>query len=358
MKSIYSFIETVCIAFVGGFIFFKLHIPLAWLLGALLGTVVWRLLLKRDIIALPAFRNSSLMVIGYMLGISFTYDTMQQMFTLFPAMATTTVLVIGVSLALSLALAKFTNIPFKTAVIGMMPGGFSQMVILAEEMKDVDVTSVTLFQLVRLLGVIYLVPLIVRLQLFSDKVVNYEVYTYPVPSSALEVVLFIVVTVLAAFIALKMKLPTPYLVGPIIGCALLNISGFMPFNIPSIVLVATQLFLGIHVGKMIDPQRLSNWKVFGGGALVASVCLICSTIIIAAILSFVYPMSLATAFLSAAPGGIAEMGLTAKAIGADLSLVTGFQMFRIFFILFIVPPLIIKAFSFKTKTMTGQQSVK
>ncbi|MCZ8520734.1 AbrB family transcriptional regulator [Paenibacillus mucilaginosus] len=52
------------------------------------------------------------------------------------------------------------------------------------------------------------------------------------------------------------------------------------------------------------------------------------------------PDDYATAFLSTSPGGMTEMGVTASLIGADVTLVVAFQMFRILFILFAVPYLL------------------
>lgn len=55
------------------------------------------------------------------------------------------------------------------------------------------------------------------------------------------------------------------------------------------------------------------------------------------LLTLWHPMSFATAFLGAAPGGMTEMGLTGAAVHADLSIIVAYQMFRILFVLFIVP---------------------
>ncbi|MFZ3587759.1 AbrB family transcriptional regulator [Bacillus sp. DJP31] len=342
MKNHLILIETLIVGFVGGLIFTFLHLPLAWMLGSLLSTVFWRLRMKRDVLILPSMRNGALIIIGYLLGISFTYDTLLQMGKMLPAMFTTTLLLIGFSIIISIFLAKFTGITFKTALIGMMPGGFSQMVILGEELGDVDITSITLFQLIRLLSVIYLVPAIVRIDWFAEVGDRFSMLQTPLPASSMfEVILFVIVTLCSSYLAVKIKLPTPYLLGPIFGCAIFVIAGFTPFTLPEIVLIASQLFLGIHIGIMVDPNKLINWKVFGVGAISASILLIFSTIAIAGLLLWLFPISLGTAFLSAAPGGIAEMGLTAQAIGADLSIVTGFQMFRIFFILFLVPPMVL-----------------
>ncbi|WP_456275336.1 AbrB family transcriptional regulator [Bacillus sp. AK128] len=341
MKKLLPFFETLLIACIGGLLFTFLQLPLAWMLGSLLAVVIWKLLLKREIKSLPVTRNGALVVIGYMLGIAFTYDTLLQMLKMLPAMLTTTILLIGFSLLVSIFISRFIGINFKTAFIGMMPGGFSQMVLLGEEIDDVDVTSVTLFQLIRLLSVIYLVPAIVRIDWFSGPLTTLNTVESSIKTSTvMEITLFIAVTGLSSLLAVKGRLPTPYLVGPIIGCAVLVVFGLTPFPIPELLLIAAQIFLGIHIGKMVDPNKLKNWKRFGTGAIISCLILLLSTVLIAGLLQWVYPISLGTAFLSTAPGGIAEMGLTAKAIGADLSIVTGFQLFRIFFILFLVPPLV------------------
>jgi membrane AbrB-like protein len=344
VKKVFPFCETVLVAFIGGLLFTFLHLPLAWMLGSLLTVVLWKLVLKREVVSKPVTRNGALVIIGYMLGISFTYETLVQMVKMLPAMLTTTILLIGFSILVSVFIVKFIGISFKTAFIGMMPGGFSQMVLLGEELEDVDVTSVTLFQLIRLLSVIYLVPAIVRVDWFNATEVNVTGTLLPESSTLPEVIFFIFITGVSSFLAVKCKLPTPYLVGPIIGCSIFVVIGFTPFSIPEFLLVAAQIFLGIHIGKMVDPNKLKNWKLFGVGAMISCLILLLSTILIAGLLQWVYPISLGTAFLSTAPGGIAEMGLTAQAIGADLSIVTGFQLFRIFFILFLVPPVVVWIF--------------
>ncbi|KAA0546868.1 AbrB family transcriptional regulator [Bacillus sp. BGMRC 2118] len=342
LSSLRKIVISVFVGVMGGIVFTLLYLPLAWMLGSLFAIVIWKLVLKKEAHIHSSMRNGSLVIIGYMLGISFTYDTLIQMAKMLPAMLISTLLLIGFSILISTFLARFTGINFKTAMIGMMPGGFSQMVILGEELDDVDVTSVTLFQLIRLLSVIYLVPAIVRIDWFSH-LGNSTMFELDqmVAANTSEIILFIVVTIFSTWIAVKLKWPTPYLLGPLVGNAIFVISGFTPYHLPEWIIVISQLFLGIHVGIMVDPNKLKNWKRFGVGAVLSSVSLLLSTIVIALFLIWLYPVSLGTSFLSAAPGGIAEMGITAVAIGADLSIVTGFQMFRVFFILLVVPPLLL-----------------
>ncbi len=54
-------------------------------------------------------------------------------------------------------------------------------------------------------------------------------------------------------------------------------------------------------------------------------------------LTRMHSMGLTSAFLGTSPGGMGEMGLTAVLVGANVSLVTAYQMFRLLFILFVMP---------------------
>lgn len=56
--------------------------------------------------------------------------------------------------------------------------------------------------------------------------------------------------------------------------------------------------------------------------------------------------SLSTSFLSTAAGGLDQMSLLATAIGADVSTVTVFQIFRILFVFLLVLPLLKVACSY------------
>jgi len=58
------------------------------------------------------------------------------------------------------------------------------------------------------------------------------------------------------------------------------------------------------------------------------------------------PVTAPTALLSLAPGGMDQMGVIAHSIGADLSIVSGYQLFRTFFIFFAIPSLLRLLFNY------------
>jgi uncharacterized membrane protein AbrB (regulator of aidB expression) len=60
-----------------------------------------------------------------------------------------------------------------------------------------------------------------------------------------------------------------------------------------------------------------------------------------------------TAFIGTAPGGMAEMGITAMMVNADLSTVVAFQLSRLLFVLVIVFPLMSWLFRRKRNKSQG-----
>jgi uncharacterized membrane protein AbrB (regulator of aidB expression) len=63
-------------------------------------------------------------------------------------------------------------------------------------------------------------------------------------------------------------------------------------------------------------------------------------------------LSLATAVLSVAPGGLIEMVLTASVVGGDPAIVSALQLIRILVIIMFVPPLL--KWYFRKKEKQGE----
>jgi hypothetical protein len=80
--------------------------------------------------------------------------------------------------------------------------------------------------------------------------------------------------------------------------------------------------------------KVLPYAVGGSAALVAF------TYLIGFGLTWVTPCDLITAFLSASPGGLTEMGIVALSVGADVAFVVAFHLFRLFSILLVLPPLL------------------
>jgi uncharacterized protein len=335
-------------AVIGGFLFEWLKIPIPWLLGPMIATFIGSSAWKEIYFWPTPLRNASMITIGYTMGLAMTGEAIQEISKQLPYMLLMTLLLLLYCTGIAYLVSKLSKSDFRTALMSSIPGGLSQVLILAQETKGVNITVVTVTQVMRVMMIVVGMPLIVYspfLGYADSKITAGEtsaaVMTEAASWSSLfpNVILFGVICTLFAFVGQKVKLPTAYLLGPIIGSSFIQFLGFHGPALPDSIMNAAQLSIGIYVGLMLNPSQLPNKLRTITLAALSGMLLIAGAIGFSLLLSRIVPISFATGLLSLAPGGMDQMGIIAHAIDADLSMVTGYQLFRIFFILFIVPPL-------------------
>lgn len=343
---VFLLIKTMVVALFGGLSFYMLQLPLPWMLGPMTTVLIARFIFKLSICWPNLPRNLGLAILGAMIGSSFSPETSGHIILHLPWMIFSTLMLFVYSLAAGHLISMRTGMDLKTCLLGNMPGGFAQMIVLSSETKGADITAVTLMQTVRLLSVIFIVPMLVVhgwvgsdvQTLFTDIGASSVTETRDV--GFLRWILFIAVSIAGAEFSKRKHLPTPYMVGPLLGVAILVLAGLQPPHLPDLVVIGAQICVGIFIGTSIQTEKSANWRIILPYALLSSIGLVACSLGIGYVLTLCQPIDLVTAFLSAAPGGIAEMGVTATVVHANLSLVASYQIFRLLFILFIVPVLL------------------
>ena len=339
-------IETLLISLIGAFAFHYAYIPLPFVLGPMTAVTVWRLMTKRHLTWPSALRDTGLLILGYMLGSSFTRDTVGEFTRDLPLMFLATLLLIGFSLFLGYWVVRASNVNMLTATFGSVPGGLTQMVAIADEIPEVDITVVTFMQTVRLMGVIFIVPFlavhgigggVVDPHAASPLTSPFALNLPDVPAYAWLV--YIAAAIGGAWMARLIKLQSAFLLGPLFGIALTVLLGVPTPQLPNLLVTAGQLLIAAHLGLSIKPGALKNAKLTSLTVL-SSILLVLFSLLLGWLLSQLSHMQTITGFLSTAPGGMAEMGVTARMVDADLSMVSGYHLFRVFFIMFAISPLL------------------
>lgn len=338
--------RTLLPALAGGGLFNVLHIPVPWMLGPLAAVAVSNSVLgpaRRLRWPLP-MRNGGLIVLGYMMGISFTIDTARQILAQFPFMLTSTIVLILFSLLLAYVVSRQTGINLPTSLLGNIPGGLTQMVVLCDEVAGTDVSLVTLLQTFRFLAAIIIVPFLAyHTAAGIGPIVPVDTTPAPVVCQAAwwQLAAVSAAVLLSTWLAVRRELPTPYLLGPLVGATLAVLAGLPGLPLPRPLMYAAQVCVGTYMGSTIDLTGLLRQKRTFLPYIVASgVCIVAFSLTLAYFLAYFHSIPTGTAFLSTAPGGLAEMGATALTLNVDISLVAAYQMFRLLFILFVVPPVL------------------
>jgi membrane AbrB-like protein len=331
---------TFAISLIGGFSFYYLHMPLPWMLGPVAAMILWSSLLGGVPCWPENFRNAGFLVLGYLLGRPFTSEVAHQILGQFPVMMLITVLTVTFSLFMSYVTSRQTGISLASCVVGGVPGGLAQMVALGEEMPSVNISIVTFMQTVRVLAVIFGVPFLavhfldrgtagpgVALQATVVNAVNWQTFA-----------LIALAVLIGTLFAMRFKIPTPYLVGPVLATCLLSVNGLIAPSLPPIAVIAAQLCIGTYMGKNINFASVQKqWRVIVPYTLFNVGIVVLFSLALGWLLTRLVGMDLVTGFLSAAPGGISEMGLTAMQVNAELSAIVAYNLCRWIFILLVMP---------------------
>ena len=328
------------VACMGGLLFSLLHLPLPWTLGPLATVIIVKIGFKQEIYWPTKIRNIGMVVLGYVMGSPFTPQTGHRMVSQLPAMTVMTLLTILLCLLGGYVIGKYLDLHLTTSLLGSMPGGLVQMAIVCEDVEGSDAATVTLMQTVRVITTVFFVPFLV-LHGLADHV---ERVSRPASNISIDqgpiLALFAGAVIGAVYLARYIKMPSPYLIAPVVTTAVIALSGVDAPVLPPVIIAAAQVCVGIKMGMSVEFSDLANWKklvVLNFASVFAVIVLFLGIDYIFARIS---DTSFLTAFISTAPGGMNEMGLTALMVHADLSTVIAFQLFRLIFVLLVAVPII------------------
>lgn len=331
-----NYLLTLLVAIVGGIAMSLLHAPLPSTLGPITSVSLCSLLLRRRFRWPLGVRNTALILLGYAMGRPFNAETGHAILTQLPIMLTATVITVAAGVLTAYLMVRHTEINFTSCLLGCVPGGLSQMVILADELPDADLTAVTIMQTLRMLSVVFCIPFL------ATHVLPSEAGTHGAAAAAAAspetILVFAAVAVLSALLAVRLHLPTATMLGPILGTGtFLLVTGLTAPAVPIHLINAAQICVGSYIGAHIDLRQIKEYHdmgpVLAGGVLFVLLV----SMGMGWLVTCVTGAGLATAFLSTAPGGLTEMGITALVVGADISTMTAYQLTRLLFIMLAFP---------------------
>ncbi|GIO23378.1 AbrB family transcriptional regulator [Oceanobacillus sp. J11TS1] len=327
------FLRTFAIGLLGAIIFSFIGLPIPWLLGSMLMTLLFQLKSSWKIGWHPIFRNIGLVIAGYMIGYAFTLEALQEMVRYFPMMLLINVIFFILFIAVSFAVSKWARLDLGTAMTCCAPGGLQQVVVFAEEQKTLNITVVTFYHVMRLLAIITFVPFIVSS--------NHSSIAAESPLEKYSWILFglMILCYGAGIVFQFIKVPTAYLLGPVFFVMICNLLSIPVPVMPENLLHIAQLFIGIYMGLLLKRDKLKKMKSHIVYAIGSCVILIGVAFLISEWMAHHF-MDFATSFLSVVPGGVDQMGIIAASIQAEVTVVTSFQLFRILFLSIIIIPFV------------------
>lgn len=315
---------------------------LPWLFGSLIATILYIRIVKREFFFPGWLGNSGVFIMGIEIGSTLTLgallDMRDDIFNIFLM----TIFVLLLALALSRLFMYLTNSTAETAILASVPGALSQMLIMAEEEKRADILLVTLTQMSRIILIILIVPFVAGLFQTAGGAaeappieVNYlsDIFSW-------EMLIIPLAAMLLVFILNKIKFPAAIMLGPIIILIIWNLTVGIEFSLDLYFISIAQVLFGIRIGLQIASLMTQLNKRLILSILLQNLILIFGTMFIVFIFQLFTTHQFNDLFLSAAPGGLGQIIVIAIETGGNIAMISSYHMFRIFFIIIVVVPLV------------------
>ncbi len=321
-----------------GWLMSRAHAPIPWMLGPL-ATLAFLRVAGVRVGALPGGRQVGQWIIGTALGLYFTPTVVREVAGWWWLIAGGAMFAIGLGYLGGVVLARLAGIDRTTGVFASVPGGAAEMSVLGERF-GARVDRVAAAQSLRILIVVLVIPLAyAALGVHGADAYVPGTTTFDGTGYAL----LMAATLAGSAIAQRLRLPNAFVLGSLAVAIPLTAAQIDFSSTPLVASNAGQCLLGCALGARFEPDFLEGahrFIVAVAASVLVAIGLSAGVAVLAAELTGLYP---ATVVLGMAPGGIAEMCITAKVLQLGVPLVTAFHVTRVVVLLLVTAPLFARA---------------
>ena len=341
---IQRFLITLSLAAGGGALFYILQLPLPWTLGAL--TAVGLSTLRFTPYVPINFRNIMSSCLGIMLGSGFSpamVDRFDELGLSFIFLLLLTA--IGGACAVMLA-RQLTRLDPATTYFMAMPGGLNDMANIGHAM-GADSRAIAINHSLRIMLTVWTVP--VLLPIFTG--ITFTRTSLPLHADwpSLIELAGLALCAIGWPLAHRIKLPAAQIMGPMLVSSLAHLLGLLHTAPPTELVILAQIVMGGWLGARFLGTQFSDLRRLFGVAFIMTSFLLILAIAGSYGASLVTGLSWPTLLLAYAPGGLAEMSLTALALDLDASIVALHHLVRVVMVL-LIGPLIFKFWLYPRRT--------
>jgi membrane AbrB-like protein len=222
-----------------------------------------------------------------------------------------------------------------TAFFSSVPGGAAEMANLGERF-GASIDRVAVAHALRIFLVVCTVPVVLTLAQVHGGDTYRPVTT---PFSPFNLLLLFAIASGGGLIFSMARFPNPWMMGPLAMTIVVTVAGLQLSSMLGILTNAGQVLLGCALGTRFAPSFLKGAPRFIT-ALVASIYLMMGlSALLAWGLAAAAGLYFPSTILATAPGGIAEMSITARTLQLGVALVTAAHVTRVLLILSFTLPI-------------------
>jgi membrane AbrB-like protein len=245
------------------------------------------------------------------------------------------------SLAAGVALARITATDTRTAALGMVAGGASGIVGMADDLGGDD-RLVAFMQYARVLLVVLLTPLLVPVAFSGHHAASAaSIGGGPVFGHPADWAVTVALAVAGAVVARRIHLPGGTLLGPMIlsgAVTLASIGG--GFVVPPVLREVAFAAIGLRIGLRFT---VATVRLVGRLLVPVTLCILALLVAcfgLAVLLALTTPASLLDAYLATTPGGLYAVLAVAFGAGANTTFIIAVQGLRVLVMVLLAPVMV------------------
>lgn len=312
----------------------QLRVPLPWLVGPMFTIAILRMAGAR-LEGPPGGRQVGQWAIGTALGLYFTPAVLAELSRHAATIGLIAASAVAVGLLGALLLRQWTDVSPATAFFAALPGGASEMVVLAERQGGA-VDRVAAAHALRVMLVISIVPFVLVHWSHGGTEVFRPLAT---AVDGWRLCILFAISLAGVFLFGALRIANAWVLGPLACAGALTAVGQPLSGMPPALVNGGQLLLGIALGSRFSPSFFRAAPVFlGVSALATGLALLLSGGFVW-LLAHLVTVPLPSLALAASPGGMAEMSVTAKVMHLSVPLVTATHVLRVVLLTVCAPAL-------------------
>lgn len=319
---------TLGLGLAGGFVFNRLGVPLAWLLGSLAAVALVSVVGARLAVP-PGARQAGQIALGTAIGLTFAPEVALFVAKFLPIMIGAAFLSIGYGVLAGRVLKRTSGVDNATAFFSSVPGGVVEMSVQAERYGG-DTAPVALAQSLRILFVVVTIPPIITV-LGLTGVDPFELRALAFDPLGLVILLALGLSV--GWVLGRRRIANAWFLGPMGVAVIVSIGGVELSGVPTELVNLGQVMMGATLGLRYQRDRLLALRRFLAPAILSTIVLVGLNVLTGAGIGILFDLPVPTMALAISPGGMAEMSITAKVLNLGVPIVVAFHVVRIFLVI-------------------------
>jgi membrane AbrB-like protein len=303
---------------VAGALFAWLRIPLPWMLGPLAAMAACNFA-GAELRSLRGSREVGQVVIGTALGLYFTPAVSGQVISYWAILLAAGLFAIALGVLGGAMLARLAGVDRSTAFFASVPGGAAEMTLLGERYGAR--------------------PDRIPFALTYSGAQGLDPYgAADAPLHWPKLLLLLAGAALAGAAVARLGLPNGFMFGALALTIALTASEVALSSMPTLLTNAAQVLIGWVLGSRFERRSLRSAPRYVTAVLASVLAGIACAAGFGALLAWASGLSIPSLILATAPGGIAEMCITAKVLQLGVPLVTAAHVTRVFLLLLSTGP--------------------